>query len=493
MWQAGARNDMFKEGAHLGPYDLIRQIGEGGMGQVYLAQHRRLHRRAAIKVLHPEIAANPQLVERFFIEARATASINHPGIVEVFDCDVSDGQAFIAMEYLEGETLDALIQREGNLSGHIALALGIMGQIADAVGAAHARNIVHRDLKPDNVFLLPSAEGKAIPHVKVVDFGIAKVVQSESEHRTRTGTVMGTPAYMSPEQCRGAGIMDHRSDIYSLGCIAYQILTGHPPFRREGFGDMLLAQMTEAPPALSDAAPGLPRELEDLIMAMLAKSPSDRPSSMEQVRAAIDTVNVTGTARPRPSSIALTPTQPFVSVPSTLPPSTRAGHTTLAPLTREARSPARRRRWIWAVGLVAIGIPVGGWLFTTKARPPAMVTNPSSNAPVPPPPIAKPNPAIIRVINPAPNLSAWLEGVVVDLPTKIPALAKAQKLVLTAPGYKPSTFTVDGSRNRDLDGDLEKISAAPAAPIETPKPKRHGVGAPRSRKTGQDREAITDI
>src|SRR4029077_20424997 len=172
------------------------------MGQVFLAQHHRIARRAAVKVLLPELSRNESVVERFFTEARATSLIRHPGIVEVVDCDVLDGQAFIIMEYLEGESLAAYFARVRSLAADPAFALAVVDQVALAVGAAHARDIVHRDLKPDNVFLCATAAARRVV-TKVLDFGIAKLTQQDSVVHTRTGAVLGTPAYMSPEQCRG--------------------------------------------------------------------------------------------------------------------------------------------------------------------------------------------------------------------------------------------------------------------------------------------------
>jgi eukaryotic-like serine/threonine-protein kinase len=168
------------------------------MGQVYLAEHQRIARRVAVKVLLPELSANESVIERFFTEARATSLIRHPGIVEVLDCDVLDNQAYIVMEFLEGESLAGYLLRVGSLQRDLGFALAVVGQVADAVGAAHASEIVHRDLKPDNIFLCASArDARVVP--KVLDFGIAKLAVQGTSGQTRTGMLMGTPAYMSPE------------------------------------------------------------------------------------------------------------------------------------------------------------------------------------------------------------------------------------------------------------------------------------------------------
>ena len=275
---------MIAAGQQIGGYTVLHLLGRGGMGEVYLAQHRRMARRAAIKVLVPELSQNAVVLERFFNEARAASLIRHPGIVEILDCDLHLGQAYIVMEFLEGESFGGYLFRTGPLDGDLPLFYGVSAAVASAVGAAHAMNIVHRDLKPDNIFLhLP---GPATPGavVKILDFGIAKLAQQDGvPSQTGTGVLLGTPAYMSPEQCRGAGRVDNRSDIYSLGCILYEALSGGPPFVREGFGELIVAHVSEAPPPLAERVSGVAPELDGLIQRMLAKAPEQRPQTMEDV------------------------------------------------------------------------------------------------------------------------------------------------------------------------------------------------------------------
>jgi tRNA A-37 threonylcarbamoyl transferase component Bud32 len=253
------------------------------MGQVYLAEHHLIARRVAVKVLLPELSANEEVIARFFTEARATSVIRHPGIVEVLDCDVLDGQAFIVMEYLEGESLAGYLARTGGLHDDYGFALAVIGQVAIAVGAAHACDIVHRDLKPDNVFLCASSRDSRVV-TKVLDFGIAKVAQQSNAAQTRTGALIGTPSYMSPEQCRGGSkAIDGRSDVYSLGCILYEALCGRPPFIRDGVGELIVAHVAEMPDDPRSLVPGLPSALGDLVMRMLAKNPNDRPPTMSAI------------------------------------------------------------------------------------------------------------------------------------------------------------------------------------------------------------------
>jgi len=300
------------------------------MGAVYLAEHQLIGRKAAIKVLLPELSHNAELVNRFFNEARSTATIQHPNLVDVFDFGyLEDGSAYLAMEYLEGETLAQRLDRDGALT--LPLIWSIGRQIASAVQAAHEQGIVHRDLKPDNVFLLPDPDQPHGLRVKVLDFGIAKLTGdavSATGAKTRTGAVMGTPTYMSPEQCRGAGQVDQRSDVYSLGCILYEMACGQPPFVREGLGELIAAHMLEPPPLPSELDPTLSPPLEGLILEMLSKEADARPQTMERVREALDqlvtippmTTPALGTPRPTPvGGTTETPTTLAGEVPSEPP------------------------------------------------------------------------------------------------------------------------------------------------------------------------------
>ena len=297
---------MIDVGQQLGGYTIIGRIGRGGMGEVFLAQHRRVSRRAAVKVLVPELSQKATVLERFFNEARATSLIKHPGIVEILDCDVLDGQAFIIMEFLEGENLGAYLQRTGPMGQDLPFLFGVGIAVAGAVGAAHAKPIIHRDLKPDNIYLhLPSEHDPTVA-VKILDFGIAKLVQNDGgPSQTSTGMLLGTPAYMSPEQCRGAGHVDGRSDIYALGCILYEAVSGRPPFVREGMGELIVAHVSETPEPPTAHSANVPRALNDLIMRMLSKAPDSRPHTMDDVAAELRTcaqslgISVEGRLRPR--------------------------------------------------------------------------------------------------------------------------------------------------------------------------------------------------
>src|SRR3954471_17275588 len=203
----------------IGQYRIVRKIGAGGMGLVYLGEHTLLHRRAAIKTLLPMVTANRDIVERFFNEARATSAISDPGVIQIFDFGYHvDGTAYIVMELLEGEALSARLDRLGRLP--VGDALRFARQITGSLAAAHARDIIHRDLKPENVFLVRDAESQGGERTKILDFGICKV-GTAGVALTQSGAIIGTPVYMSPEQCRGAGEVDHRSDIYAFGCLMF--------------------------------------------------------------------------------------------------------------------------------------------------------------------------------------------------------------------------------------------------------------------------------
>jgi HD-like signal output (HDOD) protein/tRNA A-37 threonylcarbamoyl transferase component Bud32 len=270
----------------LGVYRVLGLLGEGGMGRVYLAEHTVIGRRVAIKVLAAEVARDAEMVSRFFTEARAVNEIRHPNIVEVTDLGTHDGRPYIVMEYLEGETLASRIAREGALSPDVVAR--IARQIASALGAVHERGIVHRDLKPANVLLREHPDYPDF--VKILDFGIAKLIGRENErnHRTQVGAVLGTPAYMSPEQCLGEQSLDVRSDVYSFGVVLFEMATGRQPFVAESMGRLIMAHMQDPPPPPASINSQVSRGMSVIILRMLAKKPADRFPGMREVRAALD-------------------------------------------------------------------------------------------------------------------------------------------------------------------------------------------------------------
>jgi serine/threonine protein kinase len=297
----------------VGSYVLIEKLGEGGMVEVYLAEHKYIARRAAIKFLLRDLSGSADLVARFFAEARAASVIKHPGIVEVLDCDVhEDGRAYIVMELLRGESLRDYIERAGSIGRDEPGALAIFRQIASALAAAHAQEIIHRDLKPDNIMVL-QRPGQP-DFVKVLDFGVAKVASTRGTGgHTAIGVVVGTPQYMSPEQASGLPV-DARSDIYSMGLILYELLAGRPTFDSENPSALVVMQMTEAPPPLEPGPlGGTPPALEELIFSMLAKKIFERPASMEEVVHRLEEAQ--GAAPVPKSSGKTTRAQPVVDEP----------------------------------------------------------------------------------------------------------------------------------------------------------------------------------
>ncbi len=270
-------------GSIVGQYQLLAELATGGMGTVYRAKHELIDRVAAVKLLRPEFSANPEIVERFFNEARAATAIRHPGIVEVLDFGfLGSGNAYLVMEFLEGQTLAARLHERTRLS-EVEAAVICRG-IASALGAAHAKGIIHRDLKPDNVFLVPDPDMPSGERPKVLDFGIAKLADDGAKvNQTRTGTLMGTPAYMAPEQARAAGEIDPRADLYALGCIMYEMLTGTTPFVAEGAGELIALQLFGQPERLRARVPSVSPEIDSLVMRLLEKEPAARPQSAAEV------------------------------------------------------------------------------------------------------------------------------------------------------------------------------------------------------------------
>jgi serine/threonine protein kinase len=263
-----------------GNYEVVRVIGEGGMGRVYEARHTRLHtKRFAVKLLHHELAREPEVVTRFQREAEAASVLTHPNVVGVFDVNTSaDGRPYIVAELLEGEELGKYLERLGKLP--VAEAVHIVRQVCHALGAAHTAGIVHRDVKPENVFLAgPNAT------VKVLDFGISKVAEF-SDGLTKTGTVLGTPDYMAPEQARGDRV-DGRADIYAVGAILYRALTGRKPFDGQDPMAILTAVLTQEPERPSTLEPSIPLSLELIVQRTMAKSPNERFSSMDALEQAL--------------------------------------------------------------------------------------------------------------------------------------------------------------------------------------------------------------
>jgi serine/threonine protein kinase len=278
-------------GTKLGRYEIRTKIGEGGMGEVYLSEDTQLHRNVALKVLPVDVASNPDRMRRFKQEATAAAALNHPNIAHIYEIGESNGLHFIAMEHIDGETLREKIHRERT---ELKKLLKYLQQVAEGLGKAHSAGIVHRDLKPENIMI--TREG----HAKILDFGLAKLIEPRGPidrdtgssqvatalipQPSQPGTVIGTVGYMSPEQAQGrVNEIDHRSDIFSFGCILYEAATGRRAFEGKDALDSLHKIVHAPTPQISEINPAAPAELQRIVRRCLAKDPEDRYQTIKDV------------------------------------------------------------------------------------------------------------------------------------------------------------------------------------------------------------------
>lgn len=263
-------------GRTLGDYLILRKLGEGGMGQVYLARQLSLKREVALKLLRDDLSKNPTALMRFQAEAEAVARLNHPNIVHIHQMGEAEGLRFMALEYVDGRNLRDHLARKG--PPDLPVTMSIIRQVVHAIQQAHENGIVHRDIKPENILVTRKVE------VKVTDFGLSRYFTGETAalNLTQSGVTVGTPLYMSPEQVQGH-LVDHRSDIYSLGVTCFHLLAGEPPFRGATAFDVALKHVQDPPPPLGELCPDLPAELCAMIHKMMAKKPDDRYSSGREI------------------------------------------------------------------------------------------------------------------------------------------------------------------------------------------------------------------
>lgn len=269
-----------------GKYLLTDVLGEGGFGRVFAAKHQVIGRRVAVKVLHPGMQDDEVLAERFLREARAASAIDHPGIIDVLDADQEeDGTLYMVMEHLQGESLGQLLERQAALPP--GEAASIVLEVLDALASAHAKGTIHRDLKPENIFLMK--EGAHGPRARILDFGISRLKDAgEGDMRlTKTGTIMGTPYYMAPEQARGAKDLDEGIDIWAVGALLYQMLSGVVPFDGDSYNEILIGIVVQPVPPLTSVATGLPHGLVSVVERALAKERADRYESADAMAAAL--------------------------------------------------------------------------------------------------------------------------------------------------------------------------------------------------------------
>ncbi|HTL35622.1 MAG TPA: serine/threonine-protein kinase [Kofleriaceae bacterium] len=454
-------------GTTVGSYRITEQVSVGGMGTVYKAEHTLIGKDAAVKILHPELRNNRDVVQRFFNEAKATSQIKHPGIVEMFDFGYLDnGDGYIVMEFLDGMSLARRLARAGKMhEGESAL---ILRSVCGALAAAHAKNIVHRDLKPDNIFLCPDPESPTGERPKILDFGIAKlnVGNPTDKNATQAGQVMGTPTYMSPEQCKGTGQIDLRADLYSLGCIFFEMVAGRPPFIEEGAGELLGAHLYLPPKKPTEVGASISREAEDLIMELLQKDPVKRVQTAPDLAKRLGEIakHAGLVARATPPSLVEYATE-LMSAP-TLPsdPGSSTGAKTATPEPSDPdlaqfkpkpttlsgaasqQSVSRRSRGSRigiAVGILAFAMVIGAGLTMAlrgkKAKPtmqPAKtpVEEPVAAQPPPLPPAPPPAPPPQQATTPPPPAPP----VVVSDPPPQPVVETKPKHT-TKPATKPTT------------------------------------------------------
>ena len=462
------------------------------MGAVYCAEHPEIGRLVAIKVLHPESQRLPDIAVRFLGEAQTASKISHKHVIEILDFGkMETGEPYLAMEWLKGESLAERLSKERRFP--FPRVRHVLEGVGNALAAAHAHGVVHRDLKPDNVYLV-DRDGDP-DFVKVLDFGIAKVMRKDPEgHRTKSGAVLGTPAYMSPEQIRGMSDLDHRSDIYSLGVMAYEMVTGRLPFVREGWGDLVLAHVNEAPRPPIELEPTLPPAANRLILRALEKVPEERFQSVDDLL-----TELTG-KRPEPA-------QPRVSHDPPSGPSqpTMARRTTLRGASGQivpGVGPKARRRSRLALMVVPVVALVGAMeLFRGRGHelhePPAprlTASSPTAAAPAPSSPSA---PGAAAIPPPVP-----IQGLSLDLklehppgittPKRRPRVGKGRAVtagvagtdapvrsagpIATPPAPRSPGSRSDEDELPDLPPNLEPDSTSPPPG----KPKAHGSGRPRN-------------
>jgi serine/threonine protein kinase len=479
-------------GQRLNNFEIVRLVGEGGMGAVYEAEHPVIRRKVAVKVLRRELAVDGVLVRRFINEARATNEIRHPGIIEIIDVGMfPDGVPYLIMELLEGESLARRLERLQWLSLDSALDFAL--QAASALYAAHSHGIVHRDLKPDNIFLVEDQRFAGRELVKILDFGIAKLRSDLSTNPvdTKLGSVIGTPAYMSPEQCRGIpDAVDHRTDIYSLGVILYEMLCGEPPFVAPGPGDLMMMHMTTAPAAPSERRPEVPPSVERVILQMLAKHRDERFDSMADFAAALGRATPIVSMTPSPSTnilinaadrkaleemnrLTLAESLPPELQVSSAPPPTSLDHTTdFGPGDIKSHAASSKRGPVIAGALAAVAVfSVLAWMrfgakdavrSTAAVAPAAAKTDttseaerhappPASPAIVEPPAIEPSAPVVQRPSPPTePNVSSRRPPAAARRPAAPPVAPKAASAPseVAAPRNQPTPAEPTGAQRQ---------------------------------------------
>ena len=468
----------------LGGYRVGAKMAVGGMGEIYRAEHVVLGRLCAIKVLRPMFSCNEVMVQRFFNEAKAATAIAHPGIIDVYDFGYHcDGRAYLIMELLQGQDLGDRLRGQGQLSERATVA--IARGIASALAAAHAAGIVHRDLKPDNIFLVADADVASGERAKVLDFGVAKLNDqlAGDQRKTQTGALMGTPLYMAPEQARAASAIDHRADLYSLGCIMYQMLTGSPPFVGEGAGEIIALQMFTEPEPLSARLAQISPALETLVLRLLQKEPADRFSDAKTLGIALDQLgdsaaHIAAIKTPRSArrGSMMLAQQPVKAVEAQRPADPHAETVLTVPHKASKSRPAVLLLIVAGVGVAVVlalaftrkSEPAKAPLtlsVTTGAQPLALGTASAipSREPTPTPVSAEQgaliwrgSPAAVTIIMDNQSLDADTTGrfrIVLD--------GKRRVASISAAGYQTKTAEITCERSQELNLQLARLTARP--------------------------------
>ena len=446
-------------------YRIEKLIGEGGMGLVYQVTHIAIGKKLAMKVLRGEMARDQEVVQRFVQEAQSASSIGHENIIGISDFGrLPDDSVYFVMEFLDGESLTAVIARGGSIP--VTEAIHIIRQIASALGAAHARGIVHRDLKPDNIYLVKRGDGTS-NFVKVLDFGIAKVGGAASK-LTKAGMVFGTPHYMSPEQAAGQTV-DHRTDIYALGVIMYEMFVGRVPFDADTFMGILTKHMFEPPTPISEASPAGARlgALEDITMKALEKKPESRYQSMVELIGDLERMHTGGS-----SVVKIGMTRPG-SLADALEPMSRTEYRLSQSGGEEDVAPPNRGRAVLVGALLALVVVGGGgaaWWVISKGNTPATSHTPApsaatneiaappspapSPAPVPPTPAPAPTPAETVTITSTPaQASVFVDGALIGTtPARLPKPtgSATQAVEVRSEGYTNQSVLVTSTSAETL-------------------------------------------
>ena len=455
---------------HLGPYKLVERLATGGMGAVYRALHEKVGRAVALKLLHQSLRNEVVGVSRFFHEARAVNTIRHPNVVEVYDLSGEGEDVYMVLELLSGIDLRTLLGRQSRGCLPPGRVVHILEQVCGALQATHARKIVHRDLKPENIFLCNNTGRQDF--VKLLDFGVAKLERPEGR-LTREGIALGTPEYMAPEQARGADV-DGRTDLYAVGCIAFEMLTGRTVFQGPAPGDVMMKHVRSPPPSPRDLNPSVPPALEAVVLRCLAKSPRARPQTALELAQEL----CTAVALPFDGTGAFTEwktwgdaTTGVVEMPvlEVRAPRRRAR---FSALLRELVGRLRGRRQALVAGAVALtALGLGAWLMLAPRRPTGIAAASAVSAPAAPAPgttdlVVQSTPLAAEVFDEKGNRL----GVT---PHRLSlAAGTSLKVRLQRAGFRPAERVVHADAiERTILVPLEPEGERPKAKARPPKPK----------------------